>query len=668
MTFGTKRIQKRILALALGSSALALALSFDVVRANPDFDENVTSRPMTSMSQDLSMSFASTKLSEFKGFESDYQKKQSALSNHQEELELMKSRLSDVEHELKEKSGNKYTGFHDKYRFDQYGSNTLIRQLLEGDNGAEMVSDYARLCASIYLFANDQELAAQNSSMKRAKEEDANAWKTVLEEVVELERDVKAKRITDPIDLQKAVNALTRTLDTVSICPDDTLQGRLAYISAVKNAVNDKIDDLLNSDASEDNVHAKKIQGLDIFNHGSFKGFKVKNVFYRNGKEFSGALLYNENTNKAVLAVAGSKSGMDWVNNFQFWGGMSDAELGLGQGLNIHKGVLNLTRQGLRGVSGAFHKLYEDNIAQGKAAPKLVTTGHSLGAGMAQVYANHFATTYTDVETQCLHYAAPRIFDKESAKIFEENLGNGNVVRIHNMYDVVPRIVLGTFNSKHAGVDICLEQSFFSKNWYVPFSTHSMALYYDVAKKSINRLSAEAKEMNGLHLEKTALTSKIKEKTSLVKIAEKERDLAQKVRESHVSEHAETLIEKAEKKLAALESTKTELSALVQTLEQTLTQKASEYKAPSVRRAEKKALESTIKSLNEELKAKKAELSKVETSIEKVEWTIAGYEADEKAAGSDVDSILDQLGLNQKVEAPKKSWSLFSPSTWFAAY
>lgn len=614
------------------------------------------------------MSFASTKLSEFKGFESDYQKKQSALSNHQEELELMKSRLSDVEHELKEKSGNKYTGFHDKYRFDQYGSNTLIRQLLEGDNGAEIVSDYARLCASIYLFANDQELAAQNSSMKRAKEEDANAWKTVLEEVVELEREVKAKRITDPIDLQKAVNALTRTLDTVSICPDDTLQGRLAYISAVKNAVHDKIDDLLNSDASEDNVHAQKIQGLDIFNHGSFKGFKVKNVFYRNGKEFSGALLYNDTTNKAVLAVAGSKSGMDWVNNFQFWGGMSDAELGLGQGLNLHKGVLNLTKQGLRGVSGAFHKLYEENKAQGKAAPTLVTTGHSLGAGMAQVYANHFATTYTDVETQCLHYAAPRIGDKETAATMERNIGKGNMVRMWNKYDLVPAIVLGTINSKHAGVDICLEQSFFSKNWYVPFSTHSMGLYYDVAKKSIDRLSAEAKEMNGLHLEKMALTSKIKEKTSLVKIAEKERDLAQKVRESHVSEHAETLIEKAEKKLAALESTKTELLALIQTLEQTLTQKASEYKAPSVRRAEKKALESTIKSLNEELKAKKAELSKVETSIEEVEWTIAGYEADEKAAGSDVDSILDQLGLNQKVEEPKKSWSLFSPSTWFAAY
>jgi hypothetical protein len=673
MTLGKKHLQKKILAFALGSSALALTLSFDVVRANPDFDETVTERSMgasVSVPSDLTMSFASTKVGEYKAFENDFQKKQNTLSNHQEELELMKSRLSEVEKELKEKGGNKYTGFHDKYRFDQYGDKALIRQLLEGDNGAEMVSDYARLCASIYLFANDKELSEQNKGTMRAKEEQAKTWEVMLEEVVKLEKQVTSKKITDPIDLQKAVNHLL-TLDTVSELPGETLESRLLYIAAVKGAIRDKIDNLMNIDTSEDNVHAKKLESLDLFRRGDFQGFRVKSVFYRSGKEFSGALLVHEAKNEVVLAVAGSKSGMDWVNNFQFWGGMSDAELGFAQGLNVHKGVLNLAKQGLRSFVPALDKYLQECQDQGKAAPTITVTGHSLGGGMAQVLANHVKTVsvkghgYADADVRCLSMASPRVFDKESAETFENNMGKGNIVRVWNKYDLVPAIVLGTFNSKHAGVDICMEQNFFSKNWYVPFSTHSMGLYYDVAKKSMDRLSAEAKEMNGLYIEKNALSSKIKEKASLVKAAENERNAAQKAREAHVGEHADTLIEKADKKLTALQGTKAELSALVQTLEQTLVQKAAELKSGSLKRSEKKAVEVTIKSLNEELKAKQKELSKVNKSIEKTEWTIAGYESDEEASGSDVESILDQLGLNQKVEAPKKSWSLFSPSTWF---
>lgn len=70
-----------------------------------------------------------------------------------------------------------------------------------------------------------------------------------------------------------------------------------------------------------------------------------------------------------------------------------------------------------------------------------------------------------------ISFSAPRFVDSKGAKIIEEKIGKGNIIRFWNARNLVPSIMLGSLNSKHVGIDIPLKDRF-SHEWYKLILTH----------------------------------------------------------------------------------------------------------------------------------------------------------------------------------------------------
>ncbi|APD50980.1 hypothetical protein AUF42_02770 [Francisella hispaniensis FSC454] len=65
-----------------------------------------------------------------------------------------------------------------------------------------------------------------------------------------------------------------------------------------------------------------------------------------------------------------------------------------------------------------------------------------------------------NAEVYNISFGAPRFVDSKGAKIIEEKVGKGNIIRFWNARDLVPSIMLDSLNSEHVGIDIPLKDRF----------------------------------------------------------------------------------------------------------------------------------------------------------------------------------------------------------------
>lgn len=202
-----------------------------------------------------------------------------------------------------------------------------------------------------------------------------------------------------------------------------------------------------------------------------------------------------------IIVYAGSKSTSDWIGNLQAWGSTGNAKHNVGEGgFSIHKGIETMYTKELTPVKKSI-KEFIDKYSN-TTPPEIIVLGHSLGGSLSTLMTyhikSHILPAYTknnpvmkNAKVYNISFGAPRFVDSKGAKIIEEKVGKGNIIRFWNARDLVPSIMLGSLNSKHVGIDIPLKDRF-SHEWYKPILTHhSMQRYWNLSKESFEEVRDE---------------------------------------------------------------------------------------------------------------------------------------------------------------------------------
>jgi len=138
---------------------------------------------------------------------------------------------------------------------------------------------------------------------------------------------------------------------------------------------------------------------------------------------------------------------LDWWQNFKMsrvaWAPANDR---LGQ---AHKGFV----EEFDAVQGKLIDVLSRDI---EAIEKPVTAaGHSKGAALATLLADYLDQQFHEV-TSVYTFGSPRVFDREAANTYKNNLG-AITYRFFKSNDIVPRTPLG-FRFKHVGIPIYVRQ------------------------------------------------------------------------------------------------------------------------------------------------------------------------------------------------------------------
>lgn len=154
---------------------------------------------------------------------------------------------------------------------------------------------------------------------------------------------------------------------------------------------------------------------------------------------------------KLVITYSGSNSRNDWITNFT----IGHTEL---LDLSVHEGIGTIFRES----TSCCHTLLINNIENyynNHRKPRkfeIVTTGHSLGGGLASLAAYYYKTKQQDnlqkitgviedrISVKTFIFGSPAIVDSKSQKIMERALGKKNISRVWNFDDPV---VFGTDNA-----------------------------------------------------------------------------------------------------------------------------------------------------------------------------------------------------------------------------
>ena len=190
------------------------------------------------------------------------------------------------------------------------------------------------------------------------------------------------------------------------------------------------------------------------------KGEPSGAVFWYHGKT-------PQEADELVFSFSGSNSTKDWISNFSpkspdlswsdLFGGISQSRY-LG-GLTGHPGLFLLMHHSLASFETQLNDFLQFYVEEAKRTSsntvqkrtlKLVTTGHSLGGGLAELMGYYLATTvipylnkelpYHEIDLKIYTYAAPAILDAKSAKTFQDLIGKENIMRVWNVGDPVPFI------------------------------------------------------------------------------------------------------------------------------------------------------------------------------------------------------------------------------------
>eukprot|EP00698_Gefionella_okellyi_P025434 TRINITY_DN9306_c0_g1_i3.p1 TRINITY_DN9306_c0_g1~~TRINITY_DN9306_c0_g1_i3.p1 ORF type:complete len:427 (+),score=100.14 TRINITY_DN9306_c0_g1_i3:213-1493(+) len=174
-----------------------------------------------------------------------------------------------------------------------------------------------------------------------------------------------------------------------------------------------------------------------------FVGFAPKAVTDAFSPELNQAYVCERN-NDVFVVFRGTFSVFDWISNFQ-----SD--------LTAVKHTLDSKNSIAGGVhTGFWANLVENSMAdritaqlkkslQGKTAPRLFITGHSLGGGLANLYAAYLAREkLSHLVTEVHAFAPPRIGDRDFVTSLHSHYLNTTtnqhrITRFVHHHDVVPR-------------------------------------------------------------------------------------------------------------------------------------------------------------------------------------------------------------------------------------
>jgi pimeloyl-ACP methyl ester carboxylesterase len=237
-----------------------------------------------------------------------------------------------------------------------------------------------------------------------------------------------------------------------------------------------------------------------------FAGYQVVDSFLRNGREFGGFILYNNNRNHMIVVIPGTKSSHDWIKNVSFWGKKGNPLTNAGCGLNIHKGFGDAYEQSIESVRSTLLKFLNDNQSTILGSQLTVdVTGHSLGAAVATVLAVDFKdnllpnrfSELRNADVRLTTVASPRVFDETSAAKAEAILGRSNILRIFNVKDIVPTVPCKWLNSRHVGTEFPIWDDAFAIIGIDPHFMSSYAhlvvsAYSDHTENLQARMAAEA--------------------------------------------------------------------------------------------------------------------------------------------------------------------------------
>ena len=174
-------------------------------------------------------------------------------------------------------------------------------------------------------------------------------------------------------------------------------------------------------------LYARISTGVYTYHFRNLEDFQFTAKFENIGTHTQGAfgIAYG---NTFVVAFRGSEeTGIeDWITDLQFIQQVYPYEESNNRKVKVHQGFI-----------GAYKSVREAVIqgAKDTAARKVVTTGHSLGAGLATLAALDIQYN-TGKETACYTYGSPKVGNRAFAESYNRRVPK--TYRIVNRFDVVP--------------------------------------------------------------------------------------------------------------------------------------------------------------------------------------------------------------------------------------
>ncbi|AJI45021.1 hypothetical protein IBE11_08210 [Francisella tularensis subsp. novicida] len=467
---------KKIVLLGL---ALSSSLSFGSEYVNLLARNNINSPELVNISQQLD-DIHNLELNEA-DLTQKMDKLQSDLSKSKKDLELESSgSYLNLYHWF---VNRKQSGYLSKYDYTSFPADSLYRKIKP-----EEISMYARLTSEVYDMSKEAALSPDDETYNDTQES-INFYENLL------------GKVKDKLS-RKEINKIIKEAEGYD--NNLLLDKKVSNVKSLKTNLREIIKNLKkeqNKEKSLDNQFVKNLKGSVIFDELATSEFEIVNILYRNNSELSGVILYSAKENKMIIVYAGSKSTSDWIGNLQAWGSTGNAKHNVGEGgFSIHKGIETMYTKELTPVKKSI-KEFIDKYSN-TTPPEIIVLGHSLGGSLSTLMAYHIKSHILPVyaknnpvienaKVYNISFGAPRFVDSKGAKIIEEKVGKGNIIRFWNARDLVPSIMLGSLNSKHVGIDIPLKDRF-SHEWYKPILTHhSMQRYWNLSKESFEEVRGE---------------------------------------------------------------------------------------------------------------------------------------------------------------------------------
>lgn len=159
-----------------------------------------------------------------------------------------------------------------------------------------------------------------------------------------------------------------------------------------------------------------------------------------------------------LVAFRGSWQWQDWLTAVQF--PETDGPLANGNNLGkVHKGMWDALQPVINEILAVLNEIDLEH-------KKLWLTGHSLGGGLANIFAGVLHKQGINIQG-IYTYACPRITDDHHAGIIENKV-RGPFFRLENHFDPVPELPPKSFASyRHSGslIEIREHTGYFYTNW-----------------------------------------------------------------------------------------------------------------------------------------------------------------------------------------------------------
>jgi predicted lipase len=165
---------------------------------------------------------------------------------------------------------------------------------------------------------------------------------------------------------------------------------------------------------------------------------------HSNTSDLQAGITLNHSKKRITLVFRGSESWKDWIHDFFIW------QKTLHGDVKVHYGMYRQLQRDfsyntIRREMRKLHNEYPDY--------RINVTGHSLGGGLALLFAYKFSVDHINLPIRCVSFASPKVGNKIFAEAVNKR-NNLTHIRCYNSKDIIPMLPFRGY--KHVGEQLKL--------------------------------------------------------------------------------------------------------------------------------------------------------------------------------------------------------------------